>query len=137
MSDLVNVDTFDFKHCIVVEKRLVLVYTGHKYKIDICDPKSKSKACFYLFGGKSMNYKQSVKKIQAGIEEKLAHQFGKKRKQLQDVQYYKAVAPMVKEMLMEGRGEFLTSFAEIQKDLLSLHGIFKGRSRKIICLIWG
>ena len=25
-----------------------------------------------------MNYKQSVKKIQAGIEEKLAHQFGEK-----------------------------------------------------------
>ena len=52
-ADLVNVDTFDFKHCIVVEKRLVLVYTGHKYKI-CCDPKSKSKAYFfYLFGGKA------------------------------------------------------------------------------------
>ena len=43
---LVIVDTFDFKRCIVVEKQLVLVYTGHKYKIDICGPKSKSKACF-------------------------------------------------------------------------------------------
>ncbi len=84
-ADLVNVDTFDFKHCIVVEKRLVLVYTGHKYKIDICDPKSKKQGLFfYLFGGKSMNYKQSVKKIQAGIEEKLrASIWRKKRKQLQ------------------------------------------------------
>lgn len=45
-ADLVIVDTFDFKRCIVVEKQLVLVYTGHKYKIDICGPKSKSKACF-------------------------------------------------------------------------------------------
>ncbi len=78
-ADLVIVDTFDFKRCIVVEKQLVLVYTGHKYKIDICGPKSKkAKLVFYLVGGKSMNYKQSVKKIQAGIEEKLAHQFGEK-----------------------------------------------------------
>lgn len=53
-----------------------------------------------------MNYKQSVKKIQAGIEEKLAHQFGEKAETASDVQYYKAVALMVKEMLMEGRSEF-------------------------------
>ena len=45
-ADLVIVDTFDFKRCIVVEKQLVLVYTGHKYKIDIYGPKSKNKACF-------------------------------------------------------------------------------------------
>ena len=45
-ADLVNVDTFDFMCCIVVEKRLVLVYTGHKYKLDIYDPKSKSRFCF-------------------------------------------------------------------------------------------
>ena len=46
-----------------------------------------------------MNYKQSVKKIQAGIEEKLAHQFGEKAETASDVQYYKAVALMVKETL--------------------------------------
>ena len=34
-----------------------------------------------------MNYKQSVKKIQAGIEEKLAHQFGEKAETASDVQY--------------------------------------------------
>ena len=28
-ADLVIVDTFDFKRCIVVEKQLVLVFTGH------------------------------------------------------------------------------------------------------------
>ncbi len=54
-----------------------------------------------------MNYKQSVKEIQAGIEEKLAHQFGEKAETASDSQYYKAVALMVKEMLMEGRGKFL------------------------------
>ena len=59
------------------------------------------------FGGKGMNYKQSVKEIQAGIEEKLAHQFGEKAETASDSQYYKAVALMVKEMLMEGRGKFL------------------------------
>ena len=36
----------------------------------------KAKLVFYLVGGKSMNYKQSVKKIQAGIEEKLAAAHG-------------------------------------------------------------
>ena len=46
----------------------------------------KARLVFYLFGGKSMNYKQSVKKIQAGIEEKLAHQFGEKAETASDVQ---------------------------------------------------
>ena len=32
-----------------------------------------------------MNYKQSVKKIQAGIEEKLAHQFGEKAETLREI----------------------------------------------------
>ena len=53
-----------------------------------------------------MNYKQSVKKIQAGIEENSRINSGEKAEAASDVQYYKAVALMVKEMLMEGRSEF-------------------------------
>ncbi len=45
-ADLVIVDTFDFKRCIVVEKQLVLVYTGHKYKIDHLWPKIKKQSLF-------------------------------------------------------------------------------------------
>ena len=33
---------------IVVEKQLVLVYTGHKYKIDICGPKSKKAKLVFI-----------------------------------------------------------------------------------------
>ena len=46
-ADLVIVDTFDFKRCIVVEKQLVLVYTGHKYKIDLW-PKIKKQSLFFI-----------------------------------------------------------------------------------------
>ncbi len=38
----------------------------------------------------------------------------------------KRFALMVKEMLMEGRSEFLNRAQKSQKDLLSLHGIFNG-----------
>ncbi len=45
-----------------------------------------------------MNYKQSVKKkFRRVLKKKLAHQFGEKAEAASDVQYYKAVALMVKE----------------------------------------
>ena len=73
-----------------------------------------------------MNYKHSVKKIQAGIEEKLVHQFGEKAETASDVQYYKAVALMVKENADGGSQRIFKPCAEIKKDLLSLYGIFNG-----------
>ena len=77
-----------------------------------------------------MNYKQSVKKIQAGIEEKLAHQFGEKAEAASDVQYYKAVALMVKEMLMEGRSEFLNRAQKSKKIYYLCMEFLMGRSLK-------
>lgn len=77
-----------------------------------------------------MNYKQSVKKIQAGIEEKLAHQFGEKAETASDVQYYKAVALMVKEMLMEGRSEFLNRVQKSKKIYYLCMEFLMGRSLK-------
>lgn len=77
-----------------------------------------------------MNYKQSVKKIQAGIEEKLAHQFGEKAETASDVQYYKAVALMVKEMLMEGRSEFLNRAQKSKKIYYLCMEFLMGRSLK-------
>lgn len=53
-----------------------------------------------------MKYKPSVKNIQSGIAEKLAHQFGEKTETASDLQYYKAVALMVKEILMEKYSAF-------------------------------
>ncbi len=53
-----------------------------------------------------MNYKQPVKKIQQQIEEKLSHNFGVTLENANDDQYYKAVALIVREMLMKGRAEF-------------------------------
>ena len=77
-----------------------------------------------------MNYKQSVKKIQAGIEEKLAHQFGEKAETASDMQYYKAVALMVKEMLMEGRSEFLNRAQKSKKIYYLCMEFLMGRSLK-------
>lgn len=52
-----------------------------------------------------MNEKQSVRKIQEQIEEKLTHNFGVVPDNATDEQYYKAVALIVREMLNKGRKE--------------------------------
>ena len=72
-----------------------------------------------------------MKKIQAGIEEKLAHQFGgEKAETASDVQDYKAVALMVKEMLMEGRSEFLNRAQKSKKIYYLCMEFLMGRSLK-------
>ncbi|HEX3037998.1 MAG TPA: glycogen/starch/alpha-glucan phosphorylase [Oscillospiraceae bacterium] len=54
-----------------------------------------------------MNYKQPVKKIQEEIEEKLSHNFGVSLQNATNEQYYKAVVLIVRDMLVEGRDEFI------------------------------
>ena len=60
-----------------------------------------------FWGGNNMNNKH-VEKILLSIEEKITHQFGERVETASDLQYYKAVALIVKEILMEKHAAFNT-----------------------------
>ena len=62
-----------------------------------------------------MNYSMTKKQAKQAIESKLSHFMGVNAKDASDEQYYRAVALILKEMLIEGRKEFVENCDEAGK----------------------